>query len=122
MPLGRRTSAIMAPSRSICGTRDMTRLSGTRLALVVFMGTIVASCASISCKPAQIVVAQKEERLRTEQRTVGTRPTARGGVEEIRRDVTVREYWVRAVDNEWYRISEEQYEVAVPNATIDICR
>jgi hypothetical protein len=112
----------MAPFRSTCGLGDMTLLSGTRLALVVFMGTIVASCASVSCKPAQIVVAEKEERLRREQKTVGTRPTVGGGVEEIRRDVTVREYWVRAVDNEWYRISEEQYEVVVPNATVDVCR
>lgn len=55
-------------------------------------------------------------------KTVGVRSTPTGSVEDVKRQVTVREYWVQSSDGKWQQITEEQYEVAAPNATLEVCR
>lgn len=101
--------------------RNSTVVQVTVISVVVST-LLAAGCATVPCKPTPIVVAKKEERLRTELKTVGMRSTPTGGVEEIKRQEAVREYWVQAADKTWHKITEEQYEVAAPNVTIDLCR
>ena len=71
--------------------------------------------------PTPLVVAKKEERLRTELKPGGMRTTATGAAEEVRQQVSVREYWVQATDHSWHQITEGQYEVAAPNVTLEVC-
>ena len=67
-----------------------------------------------------LVIAKKEERLRTELKPGGMRTTATGAAEEVRHQISVREYWV-PTDQSWHQITEEQYKVAGPNVTLEVC-
>jgi hypothetical protein len=88
------------------------------LLLVLYLAP---GCATVSCKPISIVVAKKEERVVSELRPAGTRATPTGGMEEVQRQVRVREYWVQSKEQRWYRISEDKYEVTVPERSIEVC-
>ena len=86
------------------------------------LASLVAACSVPTCEPVPVIVAQKEERERLEvvARGVGTSPT--GNVEEIRVPQVVREYWVRAQDGTWYRVSEERYRAVEVGGSVESCR
>ena len=101
--------------------RSFTGHASTIAATLISV-TLLAGCATMDCKKIPITVAKKEERLRTEMRTVGMRTTPTGGVEEVKQQETVREHWVQDNDGSWHKITEEQFEVAAPNVMLEVCR
>ena len=86
------------------------------------LACLVAACSLPTCEAVPLIVAKKEERARLDMvsRGVGTSPTGR--VEEIRVPEAVREYWVRAQDGPWYRVSEERYRAVEVGGSVEICR
>jgi hypothetical protein len=85
-------------------------------------GLSAFGCAALTCEPAMVLVARKEERPRLEMVHRGFRTNAVGRLEEIRTLEVVREYWVRADDGTWHRVSLEQFQGAEPGAPVEVCR
>lgn len=83
---------------------------------------LVASCSMPACRPLTIVVAEKEERPRLERVPHGIRTTETGRLEEGRRTEIVRDYWVRAQDEAWYRVPIDRYRAAEAGQALEICR
>jgi hypothetical protein len=100
-------------------SRSMSR---RRLAGLSALVLLVNACASVPCRPVQVVVDRKEERsrLRSEVRGLRTDPTGR--VVEERRDVIVPEFWVRGADGRWYDVGEAEWRAAEPGSTLTVCR
>jgi hypothetical protein len=86
------------------------------------LGSLVAGCSAVTCQPAPVTVAQKEERSHMEMvsKGLGTSPTGR--VEELRVPEVVREYWVRAPDGTWHRVSADQYRGVEVGGSVEVCR
>ena len=80
----------------------------------------LSGCAGLSCQPASITVAKKEERARLEATPRGY-TSETGRLEEIRRPEIVRDYWVLA-DGTWHRVSIEQYRKAEVGQSLELCR
>ena len=81
------------------------------------------SCASATCRPASIVVADKEERGRVDNASRGLyRTTETGRLEPAVTPEIVRQYWLRSAEGEWYRVSAEQYGAAEVGAAAEVCR
>jgi len=79
----------------------------------------LGGCATVACQPKTIVVAGKEEHARPES-SPGFRTTETGRLEE--RPLTViRDYWVKAEDGTWHRVSAEQFKAARVNRRLEIC-
>ena len=74
------------------------------------LALFVSGCA-LSCQPASITVAKKEERARLDA-TPQAYTAETGRLEEIRRPEIVRDYWVLDADGTWHRVSVEQYRAA----------
>jgi hypothetical protein len=82
-----------------------------------------AGCATLApCPKTAVVVAQKEERTRMEERRGAPRVTATGTIEDRVELVPVREYWVRDRGGGWHRVSDREYAAAAPGQSIDVCR
>jgi hypothetical protein len=92
----------------------------TRVVPVLFLALVLPGCASVTCQPASIVVAKKEERVRPEP-SLGLRTTETGRIEEGPLTL-IREYWVQAEGGTWYRVSAGQFKVAEANEALEICR
>ena len=81
----------------------------------------LSGCAGLSCQPASITVAKKEERARLETAPHGY-TSETGRLEELRRPEIVRDYWVQDADGTWHRVSLEQYRAAEVGQVLEICR
>jgi hypothetical protein len=82
---------------------------------------LLLGCAGLTCRPASITVAQKEERARLEATPRGF-TSETGRLEELRRPEIVREYWVLDAGGTWHRVSLEQYRAAEVGQALDLCR
>jgi len=91
-------------------------------AACVALASLVAACSLPTCEPVPVTVAQKEERshMAMVSRGLGTSPTGR--VEELRAPEVVHEYWVRAQDGQWYRVSEDRFRAVEVGGTLELCR
>jgi hypothetical protein len=94
------------------------RLSGRGLraiAATLLAAPLLAGCASLGADiPASIVVADKDRRTRWDTTVLGQRRSpVTGRVEDIRREDMLDEYWVKATDGRWYRVSKEDWDRAV---------
>jgi len=94
---------------------------GVAVWAAVALMLVFSGCAGLSCRPASITVAKKEERTRLEMKTYGY-TSQTGGLEELRRPETVRDYWVQDAEGTWYRVPVEQYRTAEVGQVLEICR
>jgi hypothetical protein len=69
-----------------------------------------------------VTVAQKEERARLDMVSHGTFSSETGQLKEVRVPEVVREYWVRAQDGTWYRVSAEQFRAVEVGGSVELCR
>ena len=83
---------------------------------------LVVACSSLTCHPAPVTVAQKDERSRLEMVSTGAFTSETGYLKEVRVPEVVREYWVRAEDGTWYRVSAEQFRAVEVGGTLELCR
>ena len=86
------------------------------------LASLVAGCSAVTCQPVPVTVAQKEERSRMEMMSRGLGTSATGRVEELRVPEVVREYWVRAPDGTWYRVSADQFRAVEVGGSLELCR
>lgn len=92
---------------------------GAAIGLLV---TLVAACSSLTCQPVRVTVAQKDERSRLDMVSHGTFSSETGQLREVRVPEVVREYWVRAQDGTWYRVSAERFRAVEVGGTVELCR
>ena len=85
------------------------------------LALLVSGCASLSCQPAAITVARKEERARLDATPRGY-TSETGRLEEVRRPEIVQDYWVLDTDGTWHRVSIEQYRTAEVGQSLELCR
>ena len=83
---------------------------------------LLAACSLLTCRPVPVTVAQKEERSRLEMVSRAVWTSATGHVEELRVPEVVREYWVRAQDGTWYRVSEDRFRAVEVGSSVELCR
>jgi hypothetical protein len=83
---------------------------------------LLAGCTSWTCRPSTIEVAKKDERATLETKSGVLRTTESGRVEEVIAPRIVREYWIQAADERWYRVSETTYRDAEVGRTLEVCR
>jgi hypothetical protein len=83
--------------------------------------TLVAACGSMTCQPVPVTVAQKDERSRLEMVSRGF-TSETGRLQEVRVPEVVREYWVRAPEGTWYRVSADQFRAVEVGGTVELCR
>jgi hypothetical protein len=105
-------------SRAVQKWRAASRLASWVAGVLVLL---VSGCAALSCRPASITVAKKEERARVEATPQGY-TSETGRLEEIRRPEIVRDYWVLDTDGTWHRVSIEQYRTAEAGQALELCR
>lgn len=94
------------------------------VAAVVALAVAVAGCATgtpAPCAKTRIVVAQKDERTRMEERRT-PRVTGSGAIEDTTEMVRITEYWVRDDAGAWHRITEREFEVVTPGQPLEVCR
>jgi hypothetical protein len=84
--------------------------------------TLVAACGLLTCQPVPVTVAQKEERARLDMVSHGTFTSETGQLKEVRVPEVVREYWVRAQDGTWYRVSAERFRAVEVGGSVELCR
>ena len=83
----------------------------------------LAGCATLSCQPLTVTVADKKEQARFETTPGAMRTTETGRLEEdVRQSRTVREYWVQSREGKWYRVSAEQYRNAETGRELGVCQ
>lgn len=83
---------------------------------------LVSACSSLTCQPVQVTVAQKDERSRLDMVSHGTFSSETGQLKEVRVPEVVREYWVRAQDGTWYRVSAERFRAIEVGDSVELCR
>jgi hypothetical protein len=88
----------------------------------VWLVLLAAACASFTCRPLSVTVAQKEERARLDMVPRGVETTATGRLDVLRAPEIVRDYWVRTEDGTWYRVSLDKFRAAEVGRPLDICR
>ena len=93
-----------------------------RVAALAALVVTVGGCALFTCRPATIVVVDKEVQARLERRVIGlhTDPLGRVG-EDVRYEI-VREYRVRGDDGAWYRTGAAEWAEATPGLPLTVCR
>jgi hypothetical protein len=84
---------------------------------------LLTGCAALHCVPTTVVVAetQRQERLESRVEHIYIDPIF-GRVREIRCDVIVPAYWVRAVDGEWIAVDEATWRQAEKGKPLAVCR
>ena len=83
---------------------------------------LAAACASFVCRPLSVTVAEKEERAGLDMVPRGVETTATGRLEVLRAPEIVRDYWVRAEDGTWYRVSLDKFRAAEVGRPLELCR
>jgi hypothetical protein len=83
---------------------------------------LAAACASFPCRPLSVTVAQKEERARLDMVPRGVETIPTGRLDDLRAPEIVRDYWVRAEDGTWYRVSLDKFRAAEVGRPVEICR
>jgi hypothetical protein len=93
-----------------------------RAALVGLVATL-AGCSVFTCTPSSIEVASKDQRTRmvSELRGITNDETGRG-VDELRREKLVTEYWVGDREGHSYRVSQAQWSTAEVGQPLTVCR
>jgi hypothetical protein len=86
------------------------------------LAALVAACSSLTCQPVPVTVAQKEERSRLDMVPRGGFTSETGYLKEVRVPEVVREYWVRAPDGTWYRVSADQFQAVEVGGSVELCR
>lgn len=81
-----------------------------------------AACASFTCRPLSVTVAAKEERARLDTVPRGVETTGTGRLEVRRAPEIVRDYWVRAEDGTWYRVSLDKFRAAEVGRPLELCQ
>jgi len=83
----------------------------------------LAGCATLTCQPLTVTVADKKEQARFETTPGAMRTTETGRIEEdVGQSRTVREYWVRSSEGQWHRVSAEQYRNAETGRELKVCK
>jgi hypothetical protein len=82
---------------------------------------LLLGCAGLTCRPASITVAKKEERARLEATPSGF-TSETGRLEELRTPEIVRDYWVLDAEGTWHRVSLGQYRSAEVGQALDLCQ
>jgi hypothetical protein len=83
----------------------------------------LAGCATLTCQPLTVTVADKKEQARFETTPGAMRTTETGRIEEdVGQSRTVREYWVRSSEGQWHRVSAEQYRNAETGRELEVCK
>jgi hypothetical protein len=87
------------------------------------LGSALAGCAAVECRPLTVMVARKEERARVENVSRGLyRTTETGRLAPVIDPELVREYWVQSPAGDWYRVTHDQFMAAQVNQSIELCR
>jgi hypothetical protein len=102
-------------------TKADRRLVGSSPAGVC-LALFAAACATLTCRPLSVMVAEKEERARLDMVSRGVQTTETGHLEVLRAPEIVRDYWVRAEDGTWYRVSLDKFRAAEINRPLELCR
>ena len=83
----------------------------------------LAGCATLTCQPLTVTVADKKEQARFETTPGAMRTTETGRIEQdVRQSRTVREYWVQSREGTWYRVSADQYRNAETGRELAVCK
>src|SRR5262245_29580412 len=92
---------------------------GAVVGIVVTLG----GCGVFTCTPTSIEVASKDQRTRmvSELRGITNAETGRG-VDEIRQEKLVTEFWVADREGRAYRVSESQWRSAETGQPLTVCR
>jgi len=101
--------------------KGVGRLVGPAVAGVCLV-LLAAACASFVCRPLSVTVAEKEERARLDMVPRGVETTATGRLEPLRAPEIVRDYWVRAGDGTWYRVSLDKFRAAEVGRPLELCQ
>ena len=101
--------------------KGVGRLVGPAVAGVCLV-LLAAACASFDCRPVSVTVAEKEERARLDMVPRGVETTATGRLEPLRAPEIVRDYWVRAGDGTWYRVSLDKFRAAEVGRPLELCQ
>ena len=88
----------------------------------VWLVLLAPACASFACRPLSVTVTQQEERARLDMVPRGVETTAAGRLEVLQAPEIVRDYWVRAEDGTWYRVSLDKFRAAAVGRPLAICR
>jgi hypothetical protein len=101
--------------------QDFSASLGLRVTLIALVVTL-AGCGVFTCTPISIEVASKDDRTRmvSELRGITNDETGRG-VDEIRREKLVTEYWVADRQGRSYRVSEAQWRGAEVGQPLTVC-
>ena len=88
------------------------------------VGALVAAgaCATATCEPVTVTVADKQEYGRLDTTFRGYRTAADGRLEEVHQPTPVRQYWIKGGDGTWYPVSPEEFRAAEPGQQIRVCR
>jgi hypothetical protein len=86
------------------------------------LAALIAACGPLTCHAVPVTVAQKEERSRLEMVSHGAFTSETGYLKEARVPEVVREYWVRAQDGTWYRVSADQFRAVEVGGSVELCR
>ena len=97
------------------------RLVGPAVAGVCLV-LLAAACTSFVCRPLSVTVAEKEERARLDTVPRGVETTATGRLDVLRAPEIVRDYWVRAGDGTWYRVSLDKFRAAEVGRPLEFCQ
>ncbi len=105
--------------RASCGA--LLRHRGA--AVAVLATTLASACATFRCVDTTVVVedTRRDERLESRVESMHVEPVF-GRVQEIRRDVLVTTYWVRAADGEWIAVAEATWRRAEKGKPLAVCR
>ena len=102
--------------------RDFFARLARRVALAGLVMTLTG-CSVFTCTPTSVEVASKDQRTRmvSELRGITNDETGRG-VDEIRREKLVTEYWVTDREGHSYRVSQAQWTTAEAGQPLTVCR
>ena len=88
----------------------------------VWLVLLAAACASFTCRPLIVTVAEKAERARLDMVVRGVQTTETGRLEVRHAPEIVRDYWVRAEDRTWYRVPLDKFQTAEVGRPLELCR
>lgn len=92
-----------------------------RVAGLMTLAALASSACATGGPPPTIIVADKDVQTRwdTDPVTVRVDPVT-GRTVDVRRNELYREYWVKDVDGEWYRIPRADWEAATIGQSLQV--